>query len=134
MSMKLLEKLLTEKLTYLNPPDRSDKKTFYNIRKYLKELSRYKLRKDIKEQELDELIRFVKNVDTYVQKSEDGARAIRFIQNDLINVDLFIVKHKTEIILKLNNLKTYALQEKLVNNKSIFMEGINNLSEFLQKM
>lgn len=89
MSMKLLEKLLTEKLTYLNPPDRSDKKTFYNIRKYLKELSRYKLRKDIKEQELDELIRFVKNVDTYVQKSEDGARAIRFIQNDLINVDLF---------------------------------------------
>jgi hypothetical protein len=94
-------------------------KSFRNIKKYLKEITEKQFKKDVSEKELDVLTDFLKSTDTYYHYDDDGvATELRFLQNDLINVELF------EDILKksgLGNLTDYIIEH--TNFKSLSVEN-----------
>jgi hypothetical protein len=64
-------------------------KSFRNIKKYLKEITKKQFKKGVSEKELDVLTDFLKNTDTYNLYKDGVTTQIRFLQNDLINVGLF---------------------------------------------
>ena len=56
---------------------------------------------------------------------------------DLINVDLFIIKDNENILLKINNLKSYSVidsRDNLDNNNQIFLTGLKNLGSFFKSI
>jgi hypothetical protein len=94
-------------------------KSFHNIKKYLKEITKKQFKKDVSEKELDVLTDFLKLTDTYQHYDKGVATELRFLQNDLINVELFedILKKSglgnlTDYIIDHTNFKNIKVEEK----------------------
>jgi len=52
---------------------------------------------------------------------------------DLINIDLFIIKNKQDIIIKLNNLKKYSIVNDSLSS-NICLDGLRNLIIFFKSL